>query len=45
MRATPPRPVSVEEYLSLEETSSVRHEYVGGELYALVRASGTIGWC
>lgn len=28
-------PLSVEEYLEFEESSSVRHEYVGGEIYAM----------
>ncbi len=37
--ATPHPYLSVEEYLRLEEASSVRHEYVGGELYALAGAS------
>ena len=32
-------PISVEEYLRLEKTSEVRHEYVGGYLYAMVGAS------
>lgn len=32
--ATPHRLLTVAEYLQLEEQSSVRHEYVGGELYA-----------
>jgi Uma2 family endonuclease len=31
--------LSVEEYLELERDSSVRHEYVGGELYAMTGAS------
>ena len=31
--------LSVEEYLELEEQSMVRHEYVGGELYASAGAS------
>lgn len=37
--ATPHRLLTVEEYLQLEEQSSVRHEYVGGELYAHAGAS------
>ena len=32
--ATPHRLLTVEEYLQLEAESTVRHEYVGGELYA-----------
>ena len=31
--------MSVEEYLSFEKTSDVRHEYVGGEIFALAGAS------
>ena len=37
--STPHPPLSVEDYLRLEEASSVRHEYVGGELYALAGAT------
>lgn len=37
---TPPyMPLSLREYLELEESSSVRHEYVGGVLHALAGAS------
>lgn len=38
-RATPHRLMSVEEYLRFEETSAVKHEYVGGMVYALAGAS------
>lgn len=33
------RPISLEEYLRLEESASVRHEYVDGEVHALAGAS------
>ena len=36
--ATRHGPLSVEDYLRLEEASSVRHEYVAGEVYALAGA-------
>jgi len=36
---TPHRPVSIEEYLALEEESDVRHEYVGGTVHAMVGAT------
>lgn len=32
------RPLTVEEYLELEEESSVRHEYVGGQIFAFAGA-------
>jgi Uma2 family endonuclease len=34
--AIPTRHLTVEEYLALEETSEVRHEYVGGNVFAMV---------
>lgn len=30
-----PQPISVDEYLSLEETATVRHEYVAGQIFAM----------
>lgn len=35
MSAPPPISMTVEEYLTLEETSSVRYEYLAGQIYAL----------
>jgi len=35
------RPISIEEYLEGERRSEIRHEYVGGEPYAMVRATVT----
>ena len=32
--------LSVEEYLKLEETATVKHEYVGGTVHAMVGGSG-----
>lgn len=37
--AAPPHYLSVEEYLRFEESSSTRHEYVGGELFAMAGAT------
>lgn len=34
------RQLTVEEYLELEKTSSVKHEFVGGEVHAMTGASG-----
>ena len=34
-----PRYLSVEEYLKFEETSATRHEYIGGELFAMTGAT------
>ncbi len=38
-RAAPPPFLTVDEYLELEEDSSIRHEYVEGALYALAGSS------
>lgn len=38
-RATPHGPLSIEEYRKLEESATVRHEYVAGEVYAMVGAT------
>ncbi len=37
--ATRHRTLSIEDYLALEERSPVRHEYVGGHIYAMTGAS------
>lgn len=37
--ASPPRLLSIEEYLAFEEASEVRHEYIDGDLYAFAGAS------
>lgn len=36
---SPPLPMTLEEYLRLEERSEVRHEYVGGYVYAMTGAN------
>ena len=38
-RIIPHSLLTVEEYLGMEETASVRHEYVGGMVYAMVGAT------
>jgi Uma2 family endonuclease len=38
-RATPHGPLSIEEYRELEESATVRHEYVAGEIYARTGAA------
>ncbi len=38
-RSTPHHPLSVEEYLELEQSATVKHEYVGGEIHGMVDAS------
>ena len=38
-RVIPHRMLTVEEYLEMEETATVRHEYVGGMVYAMVGAT------
>jgi Uma2 family endonuclease len=38
-RATPHGMLSIEEYRKLEESATVRHEYVAGEIYAMVGAT------
>jgi Uma2 family endonuclease len=41
MEAARVLPMSVADYLAFEETSDVRHEYIGGEIYAMSGASTT----
>lgn len=36
---TPHYTLTIEEYLKLEESATVRHEYVGGEIFAMVGAT------
>ena len=38
-RYTPHQPLSVEEYLELEQSATVKHEYVGSEIHAMIGAS------
>ena len=38
-RVTPHGPLTVDEYLKLEESATVRHEYVGGEIFVMVGAT------
>lgn len=38
-RVTKDKPLTVDEYLKLEESATVRHEYVGGEIFAMVGAT------
>jgi Uma2 family endonuclease len=38
-RVTPHGPLTVNEYLKLEESATVRHEYVGSEIFAMVGAT------
>ena len=38
-RVKPHDPLTVEEYLQLEESATVRHEYVAGEIFAMVGAT------
>lgn len=38
-KSTPHHPLGVEAYLELEMSATVKHEYVGGEIHAMVGAS------
>jgi len=38
-RVTPHHPLTIEKYLKLEESATIRHEYVGGEIFAMVGAT------
>jgi Uma2 family endonuclease len=39
MEAVRPLPMSVDDYLAFEESSAVRHEYIGGEVHAMAGES------
>lgn len=39
MMASPPPTLSAEDYLQLEAESPIKHEYINGEVYAMVGAS------
>src|SRR5438045_635778 len=41
MASRVPITLTVDEYLEAEKTASVRHEYVGGQIYAMAGASDT----
>lgn len=43
MTVSQPRLLSVEEYLELEEVSATKHEYIGGELFAMTGTTNRHG--